>query len=367
MRKSLNTLTPAIAIHPGEILKDELDARKITQKDFAQLTGIPQTQLNEIIKGKRAVYADTAVLFAKALQMDATLWTNLQMNYELDIARIDEKNATRIAAIGIWQMIDEAIPVKFFKKEGIINGNPIHDIPIIKNIYSIVNVEQLASIYSQPNYARFRKSDKLSVDKINVVGWVKLVSYKAAQIKLTKFDSKSKAVLLEALNAIFRKNKNVVEKTRELLAIYGIKLIIQSHPEKCAVDGISFWSNGNPAIGLTLRYKRIDNFAFTIMHELGHVFLHLVNNNTAEFIEIDTADINYKNTKEELEANDFARNGLIDKNAWDLFYNQNPFFDEAAAVSFANKQKVHAAIVQGRFMFESENYGVRSGIKKLLE
>jgi HTH-type transcriptional regulator/antitoxin HigA len=102
------------------------------------------------------------------------------------------------------------------------------------------------------------------------------------------------------------------------------------------------------------------------MHELGHVFLHLVNNNTAEFIEIETADSDYKNSKEELEANDFARNALINKDAWQLFYNENPFFDEAAAVSFANKQKVHPAVVQGRYIFETENYGVRSGIKKTL-
>lgn len=368
MATNIKSLTPAFAIHPGEILKGELDARSITQKDFAALTGFAITQLNEIIKGKRAIYADTAVIIGKALNMDAAIWTNLQMNYELDVAKINEKNKVRIEAINIWQMIDGYIPVKFFKKQRIINGNPVNDIPVVKEIYNIAHAEQLATIYSQTNYARFRKSDKLSVDKINLVGWVKLVCYKAAQVKVPKFDIRNEKILIETLNQIFKKNKNVIEKTKQSLADYGIKFIVQTHPEKCAVDGISFWSDGNPAIGVSVRHNRIDNFAFTILHELGHVFLHLVNNNTAEFIDLDAAhDTNeYKNSKEEKEANEFAKNILIDKEAWHLFMDENPFFDEAAIISFASKNKVQPAIVLGRFLFETNCYNVRSSIKKEL-
>ncbi len=369
MSTAISKLTPAMAIHPGEMLKDELDARAISQKDFAQLTGIPQTQLNEIIKGKRGMYADTAILIGKALKMDAVLWTNMQMNYELDAAKINEKNRTRLEAINIWQMIEDYIPVTYFKKQGIITGNPVNDIPAVKEIYNITNAEQLAIIYSQTNYACFRKSDKLSIDRVNLIGWVKLVMYNAAQIKVPKFDIRNRKALLEDLNSIFRKNKNVIQKTKESLAGYGIKLLIQAHPEKCAVDGISFWSNGNPAIGLTVRHKRIDNFAFTIMHELGHIFLHLVNNNKAEFIDLDTdyGTGDYKNSSEEKEANEFSRNALIDKPAWDLFMDENPFFEEAAILSFANKQKIHPAIAQGRFFFETDRFNIRSSINKGLE
>ena len=368
MARSIKKLAPAIAIHPGEMLKDELDARKISQKDFAELTGIPATQLNEIIKGKRGIYADTAILIGKALKMDAALWTNMQMNFELDQASINEKTQIRLAAINIWQMIEDYIPVKFFKKEGFIVGNPVNDIPVVKAIYNISNAEQLAAIYTQTQYTRFKKSDKLSIDKVNMVGWVKLVIYKALQIKVQKFDSKNEKLLIETLNNIFKKNKNVIEKTRIELSNYGIKLIVQSHPEKCPVDGISFWSNGNPAIGITIRHKRIDNFAFTIMHELGHVFRHLVNNNTAEFIDLEKEyrTNEYKNSKEEIEANEFGRNALIDKAAWAAFMDENPFFEEAAIVSFSNKQKVHPAIVQGRFCYETDCFNIRSSIQKTL-
>lgn len=367
MATNITQLTPAFAIHPGEILKDELMAREITQKEFAALTGIPQTQLNEIIKGKRGIYADTALLIAKALKMDAIVWTNLQTNYELDLAKLNAKNKARLEAIHIWQMMDDFIPVKFFKREKIISGNPIADIPVINSIYNIAHAEQLATLYSQPVYARFRKSDKLTVEKINVVGWTKLVAFKATQQNVSAFNHREEAALLTELNKLFEKNKNTVASTTACLVAYGIKLVIQKHPEKCAVDGVSFWSNGNPAIGLPMRFNRIDNFAFTLMHELGHVFLHLLNNNTAQFIDVEEDTDGYKNSKEEKEADDFARDALINKAEWNNFFNQTPVFDEAAILKFARKQKLHPAIVKGRFMFETKDFKVRSNIKTAIE
>ena len=368
MATNIKVLIPAIATHPGAILKDELKEREIKQKDFALLIDLPQTQLNEIIKGKRRINADTALVIGEALQMDAALWLNLQNNYDLDLAKINEKNSVRVAAIHQWEMVKPYIPEKFYKKCNVIKGNPVWDIPVVKSIYGVQNFEQLAGVYSQTAYSRFKKSDKLTIDKINLVGWVKLVNYLSADLKVEHFDSNKQEDLISELKLIFRKNKKTVERTSETLSRYGVKLIVQPHPEKCAVDGISFWSNGNPAIGISLRHKRIDNFAFTVLHELGHVFLHLINDNTAEFIDLDkehnTAE--YKNSKEEKEANDFSRNCLINQNNWDGFINDNPHFSEDAVLSFANKMKVHPSIVQGRYCFEKDDFRIRSAIDKTL-
>ena len=368
MASNIKQLTPAIAIHPGEILKDELVLREIKQKDFALLTGIPQTQLNEIIKGKRGINSDIALMIGKALKMDAALWMNLQSNYELDLAKISEKNSIRLVAMDQWEMVKSYIPEKFYKKHNVITGNPVFDVPVVKAIYGVQSFEQLAGVYSQTPYAKFRKSNKLSIDKINLVGWVKLVNYQAANIKVNHFEANKQNELITELKAIFRRNKKTVEKTTETLARFGIKLIVQPHPEKCAVDGISFWSNGNPAIGISLRHRRIDNFAFTILHELGHVFLHLINDNTAEFIDLhkDHNTSEYKNSKEENEANDFSRNCLIDKDSWDNYINDNPHFIEESIKSFANKMKVHPGIVQGRFCYEQDYFRIKSSIDRTL-
>jgi len=94
-----NNINSFLATHPGEVLKDELKSRKIKQSDFAKNIGIALTILNEIINGKRSITADTALILEKALDIEAIYWLNLQCNYELDKARIKQKNIQKISKI----------------------------------------------------------------------------------------------------------------------------------------------------------------------------------------------------------------------------------------------------------------------------
>ena len=83
----IQNLVPETPTHPGEILADELEARNITQKDFAAKIGMQKSQLNEIIKGKRSFNADLALLLEDTLDVSATYWLNAQQGYDLDLAR----------------------------------------------------------------------------------------------------------------------------------------------------------------------------------------------------------------------------------------------------------------------------------------
>lgn len=69
--------------HPGDVLKEELESRGITQKRFAQLIGVPYTQLNEILNGKRSVSPDFAFMVEAALGINAELLVNMQSRYNL--------------------------------------------------------------------------------------------------------------------------------------------------------------------------------------------------------------------------------------------------------------------------------------------
>lgn len=73
--------------HPGEILLEEfLQPSDITQTAFASKLGWTRTRLNELIKGKRGVTAESALDLANALGTSAKLWMNLQVTYDLDRA-----------------------------------------------------------------------------------------------------------------------------------------------------------------------------------------------------------------------------------------------------------------------------------------
>ncbi|MCD4772977.1 MAG: HigA family addiction module antidote protein [Bacteroidales bacterium] len=362
MKTTENTI-PLLATHPGKVLLDEIKANDFTQSDFAKKIGLKKSQLNEIIKRKRNINAELAILLEKTLNIDAEYWLEIQKNYDLDKARINIKNQQRLEAIEQWKFIENKIATSFLKKEKVLSGDPIEDIIAVKKIYNVQNFEELAKLNAKPAYARFRKSTKLEIDPINIIGWVKLLHFNASRIFVEKFDYDKKNELITKLKQILRINKNTLVTVQLTLADFGIKLIYQRKGDKTPVDGISFWSNGSPAIGMSLRHSRLDNFAFTLFHELGHIFEHLPNNNKAEFVDLIASkeQKDYKKSKEEKEADLFAQKNMIESKNWKVFF-LNQRFDDRSIIEFAKENEIHPCIVRGRICFTTGFYKAKTSI-----
>ncbi len=90
---------PFRPVHPGELLKDELEYRHITQKAFAEKLGVPYTALNEILNSKRPVTSDFALIVEAALGVPAYMLVGMQTDYNLQVASQDSKLAKRLAEI----------------------------------------------------------------------------------------------------------------------------------------------------------------------------------------------------------------------------------------------------------------------------
>lgn len=80
-------------IHPGEILADELKELGISAAQLARTLEVPANRISQIITGKRAVSADTALRLARYFGTTPDLWMNLQKTYDLDLARRQLGNA----------------------------------------------------------------------------------------------------------------------------------------------------------------------------------------------------------------------------------------------------------------------------------
>jgi addiction module HigA family antidote len=74
------------AVHPGEVLKDELEELGITPTEFARQIDVPPNRVSQIIAGKRSVTGDTALRFGHWFGTDPQFWLNLQAQFELAIA-----------------------------------------------------------------------------------------------------------------------------------------------------------------------------------------------------------------------------------------------------------------------------------------
>lgn len=89
--------TPFLATHPGELIRDELKERNMTQKQLAEKSGIKASILSDIIHGKRTISLKSAMALEKVLDIPAEFWLRMQTQYQLDAANISkrsEKNET---------------------------------------------------------------------------------------------------------------------------------------------------------------------------------------------------------------------------------------------------------------------------------
>ena len=86
---------PDVAIHPGEYLAEEIEARGISQKELARRMGRPLNAVNEIINGKKAITAETALQLVEVMpEIPARFWLNLETDYQLTRALINKRART---------------------------------------------------------------------------------------------------------------------------------------------------------------------------------------------------------------------------------------------------------------------------------
>lgn len=94
-----NNLTPFEPTHPGELIKDELEERNLTQAKLAESIGVKPSLLNEIIKGKRGINTEMALMLEVALNIPADLLLNLQNDYNMQVAKSDVTFMERLSSI----------------------------------------------------------------------------------------------------------------------------------------------------------------------------------------------------------------------------------------------------------------------------
>ena len=152
---------------------------------------------------------------------------------------------------------------------------------------------------------------------------------------------------------------NGPELAKQVLLDSGIHFVILSHLPKTYLDGACFTSpDGEPIIALTLRYDRLDNFWFTLIHELSHLYLHLDGNRLAFFDDTESGPDSPINDFE-TEANQLTRQVLIPDAVWTLEERKlldNP--NSENVIKFAEEIHRSPAIVAGRVRWKTGNYTV---------
>jgi HTH-type transcriptional regulator/antitoxin HigA len=149
---------------------------------------------------------------------------------------------------------------------------------------------------------------------------------------------------------------------REFLAKHGIHLVPLEHLPRTHLDGAALQlADGTPVIGLTLRYDRLDNFWFCLLHELAHVGRHMDGKRDEAFVD----DLSLRGVEgvrrdpKEEEADDWAENGLIPADVWRTSQvSEHP--SPLSVMELAQRLEIHPAIVAGRVRHETKNFRLLS-------
>lgn len=345
---------------PGSLLRKELKQRGLTQRKFAEEVGMRPSHISEIISGKRSVSQAIAIKFQEALGVEAKVWLELQLEKKAN-ERIDDKE---LKAAEQLTKLDYILSLSDLFKSGKVDKKSPCSVKLafLKDKIGIDSVEGAkASVNGLIADGFFRKSEKTGLDARMIATWVALAKMEAHNRTISnKFDRSTLPAISTELSSIFHENKNTIYQLMNTFEKYGIKFCIVDKVKHASVDGYSFLDNDVPTIVITKRFDRIDNLAFSVMHEVCHVYKHLDSNGDQR---LNVVCEDFDNSKEEKEANEFAANALIPEEKWKHIPSvplTKPWVIQSIYSKWAKANGLNKWIVLGRVSHETGMYKFRT-------
>lgn len=331
------TLIPARVARPGEVIASELEARGWTQKDLAEIMGRPLQAVNEIVNGNKQITPATAHELAQVFGTSPEVWMNLETSYRLFIARKeagsdDIRRRSRIYSLA---------PVKELVKRGWIPDAPDLD-ELEKNVCEFFGIRDISMTPSFGAPVSRRHSEAREPEGLAQLAVLMRARQLAKKQKVGKFNAgKFKAAIPALLE--FSKDVESIGRLPAFFAGLGVHLVIVRALPHSYMDGAVFYEGSNPVILLTLRYDRVDNFWFTLTHEVAHLAAD------HHGVHIDSELEKPSDVAAERAADKLAGEWLLDTATYERFLSGGgQFYSREKITSYADSVKRHPGIVVGR-------------------
>ena len=332
-----NQYIPDTVSAPGETLEEVLESRGMSQAELAERTGRPKKTINEIVRGKAAITADTALQFERVLGIPAGFWITREQNYREALARARE--SLEFEKQANWL---EQIPYRAMAKLGWVaeHREKARQLEEVLRFFAVASPTSWQDVWAGPTTA-FRRSPSFKSKPGAVAAWLRKGEIETAHQEVVEYDADAfKRALgrIRSLSREFRRGSLSI-LTRECNAA-GVCVVFVPELPGTRVWGVTKWLTPTRAlIQLSLRYKTDDHLWFTFFHEAGHIILH---GRRDVFLE----DEDHEQNDKEAQADAFAREWLIPDSRYRAFRRLGAF-SCAAASRFAFELGVAPGIVVG--------------------
>ncbi len=271
-----------------------------------------------------------------------------------DVAQLpsDAEVAAIVNAAASKDAVREMVRRKWFSP--VTNGNRVAERGRALHTFLFSQTQNRPALAAATLFRRQRRQRDF-FEEMTTLAWLCRVTDRAAAARNTQFDHNN--LSQRAIRHLVRlsTDSSGPRDAIHYLEKLGIRVIIESSLPGMNTDGASFFAPGiGPVIGLTLRYDRLDSFWFTLLHEVGHIVLHLRDDSHEVFID-SIEDEDREESEVEAEANAFAKDSFVPRDAW-LRSDAFRLGTEPAIFALADKFEIHPAIIAGRLRFERRRY-----------
>lgn len=325
-----------IAIPPGATIKEQLEDRGMSQKEFALRMGMSEKHISHLINGDVQLTPDVAYKIEMVLGLPARFWNNLEAIYREKIARVEAENA-----LDEDTAISKKLPYKEMARYGWVpNVSSVAEKVI--NLRKFFEVAQLGNLLNT-DFISSIACRRLSVTEKTdyaLLAWTQRAQIEARGIDVSPINIDKLIKQIPKIRDMTIKDPSIFcHELIDVFATCGIAVVFLPHIGGSFLHGASFYNNRKIVMGLTLRGKDADKFWFSLFHEMGHIILGHLN---SEF---------GINEEAERKADDFARDNLISPGDFNTFVRKKMFSKESI-LEFAKSIGIDPGIVVGRLQKE---------------
>ncbi|HEX3998554.1 MAG TPA: helix-turn-helix domain-containing protein [Pirellulales bacterium] len=357
MASAKHTYHPDYATPPGATLKEAIEARGLSQADFAARMGMAEKTVSQIVNGIAPISVDTAYKLELVLGIPASFWNRMELAYREHLIRSEETSKLEVDIAWLKE-----IPVKELieRKYIVAATDKSHLVRQLLEFFGVSSVQAWRDVLAK-SAIQFRGGEAHQKYPGYVAAWRRLGVLSAQAMETAPFNPQEFLRALRTVRGMTTKNaKEWSVEIKSVCAAAGVAVALTEEIPKASISGAARWLTKDKAmIQVSLKYKTDDQFWFTFFHEAGHILKH---GKKQVFVDYGYSE----DQEEEREANEFARDFLIPPS----YAHRLPFVAKSRPLikDFAATIGISPGIVVGRLQHDGLVYpGAYTDLKRKYE
>jgi len=324
-----------IATPPGATIKEQLNDRGMSQKEFAVRMDMSEKHISKLINGDVQLTPEVAVRLEMVLGVPAKFWNNLEAIYREKLIKVEAENA-----MDADEALAKQLPYSEMAKFGWVpeTRDSKEKVVNLRKYFEVVELSLLEN--NQITRIACRRLAVTEKSDFALMAWAQEAKIKARNIETSPINIKELiGIIPEIRSMTILKPKEFCPKLKNMLAECGIALVFLPHLKGSFLQGASFMDGNKIVVGLTARGKDADKFWFSLFHELAHIILGHIGQADG------TSD------KDEKDADSWSRDTLISEDVFVEFTSRRNY-SATSVCEYAKKIGIAPGILVGRLQNE---------------